>query len=209
MKIEGYEVHCGLFTDQDVTKDLKLFYLCNHVFHTSHKPWPLITLLRYHDFVKYEKELSSYDYIFYIDADMEVVGEIGPELIEAKLTVVQHPGQFSWPAHACTYERNPRSACCVDGGRYYCIGAFQGGTKEEFFKLSYWCKEAIDKDLKQNYIPIWHDESALNKYLTLGLSGSTIYLSPSHCYPQGWLLPFEPKIMALSKDQQEIRNDSK
>ncbi len=68
-------------------------------------------------------------------------------------------------------------------------------------------REMIDEDFtKNNYIPIWNDESAWNKYLFL--NPPTVYLTPSYVYPDSlntayyqklWGRNYVPKLITLTK----------
>ena len=57
----------------------------------EHLPFPLPTLFRYKQFLKKQKELSSFDYIFYCDADVRFVGEVGNEMLGKGITAIEHP----------------------------------------------------------------------------------------------------------------------
>ncbi len=47
----------------------------------------------------------------------------------------------------------------------YCQAGFFGGNSEKFSNLLYSVNDMLKEDLKHNVIPIWHDETYLNKYL--------------------------------------------
>ena len=65
------------------------------------------------------------------------------------------------------YDRNTLSKSYIPlgEGKFYVTGAFNGGTSKDFLKMTSIIKEWTDIDLKNNIIPLWHDESMLNKYL--------------------------------------------
>lgn len=213
--IDNTTIDCFAFTNY-VIPPLELNNINVKLLTIDHLPWPLITLLRYQYIMQYAEIFKDYDYIFYIDADMEVVGKIGKELLVGDITAVTHPGQYNWPHEQCTYERNPRSkAHTIFNRKGYVIGAFQGGRTEIFLPLAQQMKTAIEQDLKNNYIAIWHDESHFNAVLAQIAAGDELfgepvkvnYLDPSYCFPQNWRLPFTPKIIALDKNQSEIRSE--
>ncbi|MCS2760610.1 hypothetical protein NXV13_04110 [Bacteroides ovatus] len=56
----------------------------------------------------------------------------------------------------------------------------------------------VDRDATNHIIPIWHDESLINKYFLD--NPPAITLSPAYLYPEGWLLPFEPIILIRDKN---------
>ncbi len=61
----------------------------------------------------------------------------------------------------------------------------------------------VDSDGSVGYIAKWHDESYLNRYVID--YPPTKILSPSFCFPEGWELPYEKKIVVLIKDHEEVR----
>ena len=50
-----------------------------------------------------------------------------------------------------------------------------------------------------------HDESQINRYVYD--HPPDLVLTPSYCYPEGWDLPFTPRILALNKDHDIIRSE--
>ena len=209
--------------------EIDCFVLTNEILHAPeveslgiktlfvpHLPWPLITLLRYEFFQQYKDIFKDYKFMFYIDADMEVVSSIGEELIQKPLVATIHPGQYNWPLTKCTFETNPNSLAgiqLINGQTHYVIGAFQGGVTALYMTVVATLANHIKRDLANNIIASWHDESHWNAYLQRYVQSSPQinindiqYLDPGYCYPEGWDIPFTPKIMALTKDQKEIRS---
>ena len=88
---------------------------------TEHKPWPAITLERFHTILKIEDRLKDFDWILFLDADMEVRQKVDSnELFTAKDFIgVHHPCHYK--TGTGTYERNPKSEACVTGDQtnYY------------------------------------------------------------------------------------------
>lgn len=209
--------------------EIDCFVLTNEVLHTPevenlgiktlfvpHLSWPLITLLRYEFFLQYKEVFKDYQFMFYIDADMEVVAPIGGELVEKPIVATIHPGQYNWPLTQCTFDKHPGSLAhinTVDSRTKYVIGAFQGGATPLYLTIVETLANHIKQDLSKNIIADWHDESHWNAYLQRYVQASPDYnlkdikyLDPGYCYPEGWNLPFTPKIKALDKDQEQIRS---
>jgi hypothetical protein len=93
--------------------------------------------------------------------------------------------------------------------RCYYAGAVNGGSA--YLKMANTIKKWVDADATNGFVPDWHDESYLNKYLAL--NPPTISLDPSYCYPENeyaakqWRLKkFTPKIVCLYKDNKYIEN---
>lgn len=198
--MKNHEVTMFVFTDKDMPKKDGLITLKH-----QHESWPNPTLKRYHVFDKYNKELSKMDYLYYCDADMLFVSDVGDEILpdtETELVATEHPGFYG--GRRGTYETNIKSTAYVSNeykGCYF-AGGFNGGTSKAFLNMSREIKDRVNKDLENNIIAIWHDESQLNRYL---IDNQPKVLNPSYCYPESWDLPFEKKILALDKNHKEIR----
>ena len=182
--------------------------------------WPAPTLMRYHLFLQKEEELKDYDYIFYMDADMRVVGKISDEVLGEGLTAAQHPMYALKSSYIPPYEPNEDSTAYIkrlgqivdDKGKprflpLYLAGGFQGGRAKPFIKAMKVMKENIDKDFNNNYTAIWNDESHWNKYL-FDYDGPLQVLSPAYVYPDSlikeyyeplWGCSYDPKIITLTK----------
>jgi len=199
----------------------------------EHEPWPMVTLRRYHYFSRYAEALREMDYLFFVDVDMRFVapcaGEILPTPVEG-LVAVQHPAFYRgkrgigasvidactggrWsarplPHKAFPFERDPRSLACISdsGHRIYYCGGFNGGEAPAFLEMAGALRDAVDEDLRNGIVAVWHDESHLNRYLC-GRTPRT--LTPSYTYPEtGYphLRHLEPRIVALDKDHAYFRS---
>ncbi|WP_209125522.1 family 6 glucosyltransferase [Alkalihalobacillus sp. BA299] len=163
--------------------------------------WPRNTLMRFNMFRKIEEELKEYDYLFFFNANMLLVDIVYEEEILPKkegLMAVIHPGFYNKKENAFSYDRNPNSQAYIPygQGKYYFMGGLNGGRSHDYLKLIKTLDGRIKKDLANGVTAIWHDESHLNKYLL----GKTIkILNPSYGYPEGWNLPFTPKIIIRDK----------
>lgn len=201
-----------LFTNHDKNKVKEL---SNNIqietCYFEHKPWPLITLLRYHA-IKTKKNYlkENFDYVFYCDVDMLLVDYVGDEIIPDFDTVVAtvHPGFWDKPKEYWTYESRHESLAYtpVELGLFYVAGGFQGGTTDSFIKAADTISSRIDDDLRKNLIAVWHDESHWNHYVSIDLGNKVKFLSPSYCYPENFAIPWEKKILALDKDHLKIRS---
>ena len=92
----------------------------------------------------------------------------------------------------------------IEDGNIFCIVNGGKSDGEVIF-----VQDNIDKDLMQNYIAVWHDESHLNHYFIYNKRPSTI-LSPSYCYPSHFpeyitKHPCNPKLLALVKNHTEYQ----
>lgn len=167
----------------------------------EHKNWPWMTLGRYKIFCDNKDLLSKMDYLYYCDVDMKFVDEVSDEILHERVAT-QHP---CWYETRGTPENNPNSLACVHPheNMQYFAGGFNGGTSEEFLKMSNILSNNIDIDYKNNVVAIWHDESHLNRYFID--NSPTKILSPSYCYGESMEIPFPKKILALDKNHFKIR----
>lgn len=196
--LNNHNVTYFVFTDSlnlnDLGNDVKII---SH----QHLQWPFITLYRYKTFINNKSFLENQDYLFYCDADMLFVDEVGDEIL-GDLVATIHPG---FKGGRGTPETNPNSKAYIGKNENltYFAGGFNGGSCKNFLEMSEKISKNIDDDYNNNIVAIWHDESHLNRYL-LDNKPTTI-LNPSYCYPESWNLPFKRKLLALDKNHNEIR----
>jgi histo-blood group ABO system transferase len=168
----------------------------------EHKPWPRMTLDRYKIFSENSDLFDDIDYLFYCDVDMRFVDVVGDEILSERVATT-HPG---FNGGRGTPETNPESLAYIgnDENLHYFAGGFNGGSTEEFIRMSSIINQNIEQDLQKNIIAIWHDESHMNRFF-LDYPPTKI-LTPSYCYPENWLLSFTPKILALFKTYSDFRD---
>ena len=153
------------------------------------------------------EKLKQYDYVYHIDSDMKMVSTIGKEILGQRVCI-DHPGYFdnnkilNYP-----YDRTPGFNAYVPydeiNQKKYYQNCLQGGSSAEFIKMAETIKIWLNDDIRQNFIPIWHDESYMNRYMID--NPPDVILSPSYAYPEHWQVPVEKKIIHLHKNHYEIR----
>jgi len=204
------------FMDANIKTDLFVFSNIPQIFElkngriktkgimTTHVPFPLISLLRYHYYSSCQ-ELEEYDYIFHIDCDMQMVDNVGSEILGERVCVL-HPGFATRQnPEIYPYDRNESSNAYVkngDGVLYY-QNCFQGGSSKEFLKMCNAIKDRCEEDLRKNYIALWHDESYMNKYMIENTP--TNILPPTYAQPQNWPPYGKTKILHIVKNHLQIR----
>ena len=191
-----HEVTFFVFTDGEVELAPDVVKI-----HQDRLGWPQDTLKRFHMYSAQQEKLAKMDYVYAVDADALFAGKIGNEIFSRRV-FTQHPG---FVGKTGTYERKKTSTAYVKkklGTTYFC-GGFYGGTSAEFLKFVQRASEMVDSDGSVGYIAKWHDESYLNRYVID--YPPTKILSPSFCFPEGWELPYEKKIVVLIKDHEEVR----
>lgn len=207
----NHEISCLLFTNNEIERVSENIRISK----IEHEPWPFITLKRFHYFLLEKDYINQFDYCFYIDADMKVVDKVGEEIF-GDLVGTIHPGRFHQLPNEYNYERNKKSTAYIpfDSGKKYYIGSFNGGVPQKFLKMSEVLSKNIDKDLENDIIAIWHDESHINRYFLD--NPPTIELSPAYSFPEaaiihqnwagGHINKYDPIILSLHKNHSEIRS---
>ncbi len=197
------EKHYFVFTDAD-----KIYAeeSCDriHKIYQKRLGWPYDTLMRFDLFSRIEEQIRPYDYIIFMNANMLCVKQITEEefLPEDKdLLAVRHPGCIKYPVFLYPYDRNKKSTAYIPygKGKYYFMGGLNGGKAEAYLELINALKVSIQKDLENNIIAKWHDESHINKYLVNRIDVKV--LLPEYGYPEGWSLPYDTKIIIRDKDR--------
>ena len=165
--------------------------------------WPYDTMMRFDMFLTQEEKLKEYDYIYFFNANMEFVAPVGEEFLpdESGLVMGLHPGYYNKEPDEYPYDRNPQSTAYIPygQGKHYVQGCLNGGTSAAYLELCKTCSANTHKDLEQNIIALWHDESILNKYV---LNKNPLILDCRYLYPEGKNLhPFKKDIKILLHDK--------
>lgn len=164
--------------------------------------WPYDTLMRFDMFSKVIDKIRNYDYVFFMNANAKCMQDISPEEFlpqKEELLFVQHPGFWDKPRRRFTYEHRGRSTACIKRkeGVYYVCGGINGGKAAAYIQLIQTLKKNIERDLNHHVIAVWHDESHINRYVVD--HNNYRILGPEYCYPEGWKLPFQKKILVRDK----------
>jgi hypothetical protein len=159
-----------------------------------------------------EEIIKNCDYLFYSDVDMRFCDTVNTEVLVRVLLGVKHPGFFRTANPRGTPETNKASKAYIPSDTHfeYICGGFQGGVTKWYLKAMHSLRSAIDTDGINDIIPIYHDESMWNKFMTLNKSLFT-FLDSDYCYPESWgnapnLRGLTPKLLALDKNHAEMRN---
>jgi hypothetical protein len=134
--------------------------------------WPYDTMMRFHMFLSIEKKLKNTDFTFFFNSNIqfkkEVAEDILPDLKNSFFIGVKHPGFFKLDPSDMPYERRKESNFYIQDSenlnKMYYQGCFNGGESQKWIEMCKILSYRIDGDLKNNIIPLWHDESALNWY---------------------------------------------
>ena len=203
--LNGHEIQGLLFTEHDVETSDNI-----KVSKIEHEPWPIPTLKRFNYFIKEKEHISKFDYCYYFDVDMGIVAKVGDEVL-GDLVATMHPYQSFVPKEQRTYDRNQKSLAYVpvgEEGELYYAGGFNGGSTKRFLEMAEVLADRVTKDLENDVIALWHDESQMNRYLID--NPPTVSLTPSYVFAEEQIgnpdYPYQPKIVALKKDHNELRS---
>ena len=203
--LNGHEIRCLLFTDHEVETSDNV-----RVCQIDHEPWPMPTLKRFNYFIKEKDWILEHDYCYYLDVDMGIVDKVGDEVL-SDLVATMHPYQSFYPKQDRSYDRNSKSLAYVPVGEEpenYYAGCFNGGSTKRFLEMAEVLADRVTKDLENDVIALWHDESQMNRYLID--NPPTLSLTPSYCFAEEHMgnpnYPYEPKIIALKKNHNELRS---
>ncbi len=176
--------------------------------HQDYEKWPYPTLHRY-KYISLHREKFNCKYLFYMDIDMYFVDYINKNILPKKLLAILHPGFYNTHNHSGTPETNEKSSAFIPQkelvSHTYVAGAFQGGKTQLFLSAVETMKNAIDKDCKNGIIPIWHDESIWNKFISVNKKLISFY-TPEYCFPENincfkHIKYLKPKLIAIDKSQ--------
>jgi hypothetical protein len=171
--------------------------------------------LRFEIINKAKKELSGFSRVIFMDADTLVVDTVTEEefLSDKPLFGVHHPCHFlgmqPHDKHPGAFETNSKSkAGILDGDdvSVYFQGCLWGGQVPYVLDMVDELESRTQKDLDNDIIAQWHDESQMNKFFAERREDVHV-LQPEYAYPEVFKQScnFEPKIVHLAKDNSEYQ----
>lgn len=169
----------------------------------GHMPWPYPTLLRYRAMTAYAASLAESEVLMYLDVDMRLQRPIELPRVQG-LLAVEHPGFVGAMPETLPFERRPESMSFIEpgvGGAYF-AGGVQGGTSVAYLTACAAIAKSIQTDLDRGIVPVWHDESAWNHYLTRNPPAAV--LPASYCSPE-YRQASDAFIIALDKNHDRLR----
>lgn len=175
--------------------------------------FPEDTLDRYEMFLTIEDKLQKYDYIYFLNANAEVVNPVGEEIFPTKeqgIMVATHPRHYRLKNRAeYPYEDNPQSTAYIasNEGEWYVQGGFNGGRTKDFLRMARVLDENIRQDKKNNVLARFHDESHLNRYI---IHKNPLVMPPNYIWQnldsvlyEKYIQNNEMKIIIRSKNSPE------
>lgn len=160
--MKNHDVTVFLHTNLDISPTERI-----KVIKIEHKAWPHMTLDRYDIFSNHAEAYKDMDYLYYIDADSRIIGEIGDEILAPLLAVIHFSYDVGVVNTQQTLEINPKTVAFVPiGSNYlYVCGGFQGGKREDFIAASEMLAKGIKMDLERGVMARFHDETHWAAYV--------------------------------------------
>lgn len=186
------------------------------VFSQEHLDWPYITLKRFEILNKAREIISDHDWFVFIDADALVVDRIDEDefFTDKPLFGVHHPCHFlKMQPHTQSpgaYEQNPKSEAYIDLSKglpdVYWQGCLWGGQVPQVCAMIDELQARVDRDLKNDIVAVWHDESQINKYFYENQDQVHTF-SSEFAYPEVFdqYCNFKPRIVHLAKDNSKYQ----
>lgn len=135
-------------------------------FEQRHKNWVDGTNSKFKNMILLENE--DVDYLYYFDADTNVIKDFDGSWFIGDLVSGEHYGNKSWLKDGAGFDRNPKAMSYVPRDSplpyTYRYGAFFGGTKENVIKMVKQLRDWQIADKSWGYEPPVNDESYINKY---------------------------------------------
>ena len=195
------EKHYYVFTDQeaDIPQAENV-----EVFHQDDMGWPCNSLFRFKMFSRIRELLTNNDYLFFFNSNALIVkpifaADILPQEEDYSAMCIETD------INKMGHEHRIESSACVRYGeaQYYFSGALNGGKTGPFLELIDCCNDIVDIDLRNGIMPIWHDESVINRFL-VGKSVKRMYRDMGK--PANWREPKDAKIILRRKEDVLGRN---
>ena len=197
--LPGVEKNYYVFTNKEMPETERVSY-----FYQDDMGWPCNSLFRFKMFNRIKDQICSNDYLFFFNANAEIVKTVNPSDIlpesedYSAMCISTNP-------EAMGHETRSESVVCVPPGTtsFYFSGALNGGKSTAFIQLIEKCNKLVDTDLNNGIMPVWHDESVLNKFL-VDKSVKVMYRDMGK--PANWSSPKGAKIVLRRKEDVLGRN---
>lgn len=187
-----------IFTDRTeaVNQEINI-----HVIYQKSLGWPYNTLKRFHFFKGIKGQWENFDYIYFFNANVSFAARISEDILPDAngVVVIEHPGYHGKKKAKLPYEAKKESLAYVPLSKrnIYVQGAVIGGGNKAFMELVDTIDNMTEQDLEKGIIPIWHDESYLNRYI-LDRENVKI-LGWEYLYYEEYVFPYEKRIVLRKK----------
>lgn len=161
-----------LLVDEEVDTLVWDVYVEQHLI--SDAPWPIIALLKMWYINKHRGE---YEEVYYFNGNTSVIKDV-PQCGD-KMLLTRHSYHDETLLDGHKFLRieddNPKSLSYIGSHSYtYVQAGFFGGNADVVYRMCEDVGKWVEDDLKRGVIPKWHDESYLNKWVTMNASDCKI-----------------------------------
>lgn len=176
----------------------------------THEPFPHASINRSRHYSKYLSEnnyMEKFTHCFAIDADAYFASEITNAICDHEIVCVAH-GAYIGRNNEAPFENNPQSNCYVPPKRrwHYVAGGFYGGRAGLFKMMCQLMYLYVQNDIYKGIMPIWHDESAINKFFEV--NHEMVYiLPPTYHYCEFEPGKLNPYMQQLWEEKTDIMED--
>ena len=159
------DIHIYMFSDQDP----RPYIICKNVNYVNmpHATFDKITMKKAINPININHK--EYDYIFVLDADTNITKNFTDSDFVGNLVALRLFNDKTSMSDIKDYERNTLSSAYIPYDtqidQIYYWACFFGGLSENMIYLINEIVKMEEQDLKIKLIPIWYDESYLNKFL--------------------------------------------
>lgn len=169
--------------------------------------WPNNAMLKFSLFVKYKNIIGGKNsHIFYFNGDALIINEITDEEFlpginnsNEKLICVQHSVHTTDDYYRLPFEKRKESTSFIstEESSFYRVSGIIGGKKYDFFKHFEEMSKLLKKDMDNNIIPVWHDESLFNHYIVKN-KNIFKYLPRTFCFSVEDVYPTKDEVIKIA-----------
>jgi hypothetical protein len=169
--------------------------------------WPYSAFAKFDYMLSIKIELNNFDYMFLFNANTIITNVVLSDVFLPnnwlKLVGIKHIWFINSDKRIFPYERNTKSKAYIgyQEGNNYFFSAISWGYLDDYLNLCETCNKRFKEDCKEWIIPIWHDESYINKYF---YENDSILkkLEPKYWYPEFTFIRIKnPSIIYSSKER--------
>lgn len=175
-----------------------------HLIFKQCEGFPFDSLFRFKMFKSIEKELKTFDYIYFFNSNAEFKSYVSEELLPQPKTKLICG---LWPIHRkfltgyafYPYERNKKSLAYIaphEKPYLYYMGGLNGGEANAYLEMINQLADNIQTDYDHGIIAKVHDESHLNKYFR---THPCTAVPKEYCCPEEWVDGNEVKMIFRDK----------
>ncbi len=193
-----HQKHYFVFTDNTTIKFSDKVTKIKRSFHG----FPKDAIDRFDMIYGIRHQLADFDYIYFLNANAEVVGVVQEEIfpsVRQGIIAAWHPAYYRHQnPYDYPYDRQPQSTAYIPmgAGDMYAQSGFIGGRRQAFLDMCQTLSEHVHINEKNRVMARWHDESHFNHYI---LNKKPLVLTPNYIWA-----PFDKSLIAIYENNLKI-----